>query len=622
MIVFAILPCAWSWATAPEPQDRHVHVQSFRYGKSPSVLRCNRGDRVHLTFSAKDTAHSVFSHEFDIDAKVSPGAADVLLFRPSDPTGSPTAASHLDLIAKHDGLLGPLISKSQLRCHVWCGPLHAFEQSTLLIEPNFLLQGAVGAILGIVLLFVLARKSGESVRRQPDGHAFDLLRAAPRLKRLLLWNGLHDWLAVVSLGTLYAVLLIAVVGTQMAGRNLASMLVWVAWFGFLLGVLTPWFGRLWCLVCPIPIVGDWLKKFLRPSSPKSRDSSRTLPLWLATPWPRTLLLLLFGTLSTAVVASPSLSGWLLLAFSLVAAVMAIVFPHRAFCRALCPVRAYMEPLAQHAPVAMVARSDDVCSRCSKRSCQFGNDKGSACPYGLCLANHPSMGDCGLCMECLKTCTFNNAAVVWRPYGSTALPLTLPQAWQAMVLLVLGASFIVVHHGPWAVARDWVDIVDRKNWGLFALYAGVLWALALGGFPAIHSLVAAGSVWKTPAASHRKDFLLSSAAAYVPLATAVWVSFSLSLVLTNFTFVLQSISDPLGWGWDLIGYRASAWHPLIPTAIPWLQVATVLVGLLYALRVLHAVHNRFSVHDFTRTKAVQSLWLGAIALGFVWLFAGT
>ncbi len=84
--------------------DRYIHVTSFRYGKEPSVIRCNRGDRLHLTFSTNDTGHSFFLEEFDMDAKVSPSRNEVEVFKPSDPTEKSVRTREVTFTALHPGL--------------------------------------------------------------------------------------------------------------------------------------------------------------------------------------------------------------------------------------------------------------------------------------------------------------------------------------------------------------------------------------------------------------------------------------------------------------------------------------------------------------------------------------
>ena len=74
-----------------------------------------------------------------MDVKVSPAHDLVSVFKVSDPSKEPVLTKEVTLTAKHPGILNYLVSKSYFRCHVWCGPMHAFEQGKLVILPNTLL---------------------------------------------------------------------------------------------------------------------------------------------------------------------------------------------------------------------------------------------------------------------------------------------------------------------------------------------------------------------------------------------------------------------------------------------------------------------------------------------------
>ena len=138
-----------------EPVARNILITSFRYGKDPSVIRCNRGDTLRLTFSTDDTGHSFYLEEFDIDVKVSPAREVVEVFKVSDPTEKPVLAKEVVFIARHTGIQNFLVSRSNYRCHVWCGPMHAFEHGKLIILPNTLLIFSLGSVIAIMFLWIL-----------------------------------------------------------------------------------------------------------------------------------------------------------------------------------------------------------------------------------------------------------------------------------------------------------------------------------------------------------------------------------------------------------------------------------------------------------------------------------
>ncbi|MDF1574766.1 MAG: hypothetical protein P1P86_06195 [Bacteroidales bacterium] len=118
VLILGLIPAIICQFFTREPVDRYIHIRNFRYGKDPAVIRCNRGDTLHLTFSSDDTGHSFFLEEFDIDLKVSPAVEEVTVFKTSDPSATPVITKELILVAGHPGILNYVISKSQYRCHV------------------------------------------------------------------------------------------------------------------------------------------------------------------------------------------------------------------------------------------------------------------------------------------------------------------------------------------------------------------------------------------------------------------------------------------------------------------------------------------------------------------------
>jgi hypothetical protein len=81
---------------------------------------------------------------------------------------------------------------------------------------------------------------------------------------------------------------------------------------------------------------------------------------------------------------------------------------------------------------------------------------------------------------------------------------------------------------------------------------------------------------------RKQFV-AFAYTLVPLGLCAWISFSLSFVFTNFSYVWPLLSDPLGLGWNLLGTAGVGWTPYLTGAIPAMQLVILLVGAAWASR---------------------------------------
>jgi hypothetical protein len=63
----------------------------------------------------------------------------------------------------------------------------------------------------------------------------------------------------------------------------------------------------------------------------------------------------------------------------------------------------------------------------------------------------------------------------------------------------------------------------------------------------------------------------------------WVAFSLSFVLTNASYILASLSDPLGLGWDLFGTAQTAWQPMLTSILAPGQTLALVGGLIWSAR---------------------------------------
>ena len=404
-----------------EPTDRYIHIESFRYGKSPSVIRCNRGDRLHLTFSTNDTGHSFFLEEFNMDVKVTPGREEVAVFKTSDPTSTPVFTREVTFIARHPGVLNYIVAKSNYRCHTWCGPMHAFEQGKLIILPNTLLIFSLGCLTGIVVFWIIGifrNTLPDEQNSVKNPGSKDLLRNSKFLKSIVLSRWPQVILTILAMGLIYIVILTSVFGTKVSGRNLGVLMMWAIWLFVLVTLLTPFGGRVWCTVCPLPFFGDLLQRrsFFAPATGETREfKNKFYGLFLAWPrkisnnWLKLFVFLILATFSTTMVAVPRVSGIVVLMLLIVPTIMALIWELRAFCRYVCPVSVFVNPFSSISYLALGNKSQDICDQCKPYYCQKGSKDGWACPYGLNVGRLKEKTECGLCLECLRSCLYKNVS---------------------------------------------------------------------------------------------------------------------------------------------------------------------------------------------------------------------
>jgi polyferredoxin len=633
IIGFGLLPALICQFFTEKPTSRYIHIRSFRYGKDPYVIRCNRGDTLHLTFSTDDTGHSFFLQEFDIDVKISPSRDEVTVFKTSDPTSKPVITKEVVLIAKHQGFYNYIVSKSNYRCHVWCGPMHAFEQGKLIILPNTLLVFSLGSLLGIILLWLIwifkNVKPGSSAEGEKSGYK-DLLKESGFLRGIVVSRYVQAALIVITMVMIYIVILTSVFGTKVSGRNLGVLLMWAIWLFALIAIITPFFGRFWCTICPLPFFGDLIqrKSFFNPLKGKTKKFNNKFsglflrwPEWLKNDWLRLFVFLLLATFSTTLVATPFVSGITVIMLMLVPTLMSGIWELRAFCRYVCPVSVFVGPFSRMSTLSLRNKSQDVCDRCKPHFCENGNTKGWACPYGLNVGEIKENSDCGLCLECMRSCTYNNISLYKRPFASEKGTRTMSEAWMTMATFTISIIYSILYLGPWPVVRDYVNILDKHNWDLFGIYSLMLWTLVLIIVPGIIYFLSYLSKKMAKIERTTSEVFLMNAGSLLPFALMNWIAFVIPMLFVNVTFIKQSLSDPFGWGWDFFGTANTPWHQFLPQFIPWFQTAAVLTGLYLSLRNVRKSRIVTNLNPLQILKICLpvSLFLVAVAIAMLFFF---
>ena len=598
ILLFGLISALICQLFVSKPAGRHIHISSFRYGKIPWVIKCNRGDTLHLTFSTEDTGHSFFLEEFDMDVKVSPARDEVEVFKTSDPTISPAQVREVIFVAEFGGIKNFIVSKCNYRCHVWCGPMHAFEQGKLILLPNTLLAFSLGSLSGIFLLWLL-RLSQRSIQEDTRSGYTELTAPGTFLRKILIARWPQLLIVLFAMAMIYLVILTSVFGTKMSGRNLGVLLMWAVWLFLLVAVLTPLTGRSWCTICPLPFLGDLLQRGSAQYpvvgktgvyNNKYSGLFKKWPEFLTNDWLRLIVFMVLATFSTTLIAVPHVSGIAVIMLILVPVVISSLWELRAFCRYICPVSVFIAPFSRVSPVALRNRSQEVCDKCKPHFCEKGNVSGWACPYGLNAGKINENTDCGLCLECLRTCTYNNVSLYKRPFASELGTRTLSEAWLAIAVFTISIIYSVLYLGPWPVIRDFVNIMDKKNWGLFGIYAAVLWFLVLVAVPAILYFTAWSGSRLSRSGIRVKDVFMGNAGALLPLGLMIWIAFVIPMLFVNMTFIFQSFSDPFGWGWDFFGTANIRWQQFLPEYIPWFQALLILSGAYLSLRNLGRTWN--------------------------------
>ncbi|MEX1312296.1 MAG: 4Fe-4S binding protein [Candidatus Sulfomarinibacteraceae bacterium] len=569
---------------------REISITARQYGFEPHRIFVNPGDIIELRLVSVDVVHGFFLEGHDIEAEIRPGK---LAFKARHPSKEDELreVESLTFVAGSPG-------KYRYRCSVTCGTLHPFMQGEFIVRPNLPYRAGVVGTWGVALsAFALMLVPPTRARRRSnpeggEGWRVDLLARFGWLEQLVRKRWFQFAVVVPNVLILFFFIVAGLVGSPIGNRNIVITIVWILWWFLLITLLVPLGGRIWCMACPLPFFGEWFSRRrllgVRPGadrsgSVRSGSLNRSWPRRLSGTWIQNILFLTLCTVSTILVTRPALTAFVLGGMLLVAVVVHAVFRRRSFCRFLCPLNSWMGLYSMTAMTEVRTRDPSVCESCGDHSCIVGSSEAWGCPWLVNPSKLSRNNHCGLCMECIKACPNDNLTVRMRPFCSDTAIRRYDEAWMAFIMIALVIAYSVTLLGPWATVKEWANVTEIGNWGGFALHSAVVWFASLVAVPAIWY---AAALIGRPLGGVReigsKEIFVRYSYVLVPLGLAAWAAFSFPLVMVNFSHVISSLSDPLGWGWDLFGTADQIWRPLWPEWIPYLQIPLLLLGLGAAL----------------------------------------
>ena len=414
---------------------------------------------------------------------------------------------------------------------------------------------------------------------------------------------------VMLAGYIFAILA-GLIGTPVGSHNFSIVFVWIAWWAVLILVAVPFFGRGWCAVCPIPLPGEWLQRgaVLSPPDKKTKWLNLRWPKFLRNIWLQNISFLLLALFSSILLTTPNITGIVLAAMLFAAIGLSTIFERRAFCRYLCPVGGFIGLYSQTAPIELRIKDKQVCVTCEGKPCYNGSQAGYGCPWDVFPGGLTKNTYCGLCMECIRTCPHDNIAVNLRPFSADlAKPSTrMDEAFKAFIMLGSAMIYAGVLLGPWGVFKDAAYNVGTSAWFIYAIIFLAIIFVILPGFFTL-------GILKAKSTLPLKQRFASLATALIPLGLMFWVAFSLSFVLTNASYIIAALSDPLGLGWNLFGTANAIWQPMLFSILAPAQTLALVGGLIWSARTAQKAANEIrtssiSVIAFNFILTLVMLWL--------------
>ncbi len=445
------------------------------------------------------------------------------------------------------------------------------------------------------------------------------------IRRLAFSRTFRPALLILSM-SLFAVLITAgLFGTPLGNRNASIVLVWMLWFAALMIILIPLGGRIWCLLCPIPSLSEWISRgAIISKKDKIRNLGYSWPGKLDNIWLQNIAFLGVAVFSPLILTRPKATAYALLIFVLLAIAVDLSFRKprsgRMFCRYLCPIGGFLGLYSSIGPVEIRSRDKDTCKHCTLKTCIKGNERGYGCPWLVYPGGLSKNAYCGLCLECIKSCAYQNMTIKTRMPGKDLLNKPrLDEAFKGFIMLGSAWVYTAAYFGWWNNLKAVITFSDdiflsaATRWDNVGLFASLLIGTTLLVLPVFH----AGFTWMskrladsdTPLTRLFIDYAMLS----VPLGFMAWVGFVVGMLMVNGSYILSSLSDPLGYGWDIFGTAGIRWSPFLTEWVPYIQLVSLLIGAFFAAKVVYSVSkSHFGNHPF-RASIPMALWVSSLTM---------
>jgi plastocyanin len=222
--------------------QRVIEVSARKFEYTPSVLTVRKGENVTIKLTSEDVTHGFFLDAYEEQTDIPPGEVRIVGFT-ADKTGRFT-----------------------FRCSEICGHFHPYMAGQLKVLPN---RPYHAGVLLVLLVGVGSLALNRRRRDRKDTHLFGVIPLNWRFEltkykpvRALFKSRWFPLVFIIANFFVFAVVLAAgLIGGLSAGSaNFGVMIVWILWWVLLMLVFVPLVGRFWCMVCPFPLVGDWIQR--------------------------------------------------------------------------------------------------------------------------------------------------------------------------------------------------------------------------------------------------------------------------------------------------------------------------------------------------------------------------
>jgi hypothetical protein len=394
---------------------------------------------------------------------------------------------------------------------------------------------------------------------------------------------------------------------ELRHTNLGNLIIWSYWWPLII-LVSIFFGRIWCMVCPVePITALGAKFGFRMKRPK----------WLLSGWAITafyMLILFVGIQGFAIDHNPVFMAVYMLSIMAVSISTGLLFEKNTFCRYICPV-GYM--LGLHARLSFFGwrvKDKMLCEQCPDKSCihkkYIYNHNYKSCGVDLYPAEIVDNSVCILCAGCRKTCAsyrtdkskgYPNPAYTYIGFADDLYRIKPLLMAEMLFLWILSGFVISENMEEWKTTEKLMnyfpDIISTN-----LHIQSLLWNKLIYGF--IIFLIMPFFFWAIPflvskfagARLTLKEYILNYSLAFIPILAAAHLGKSILQSTSSIPYLRVALADTSGIrsaqkiiNGQIILIKNPAWLNISV----WTTLCLILMaGVLISIKVVSLVNKKF------------------------------
>ncbi|MAI80755.1 MAG: hypothetical protein CL917_17575 [Deltaproteobacteria bacterium] len=400
-----------------------------------------------------------------------------------------------------------------------------------------------------------------------------------------------------------------------SAENLAGVLPWTYWRGFVvIGIVA--FGNIFCAVCPFTLSRRLAALILRrpfawPSFLKNK--------WLAV---SIFLLYLWAYETFSLWDSPAWTAWLIVGYFSLCFLIEGLFPRGTFCRYVCPIGQFNFTSASLSPFEVQALNRDTCRSCTTQDCLLGNQDRPGCPTDLFLPSKAGNNDCTFCLDCVRACPHENAAIVRvlpaQAIGQNRIARRTPTIdWVVLCSVIVFGAFV----NAAAMVAPIVEAESEfgKILGIGPSLTQTIWfllGLILVPFATITMCATLSRKLSKTSLSLRR-IAVYLVPAFIPLGFAMWLSHLGFHLVTSFTSIIPAVERVVTQFFP--GFSTLGMAPLVWNTGDWMSVELIILGIGFLVTL--GVGWRLSQELAEKPSVALKLALPWVGLAAVLYFTG-